>query len=907
MSEKEIAKVPVPAKDPNAPQKEGAKGGKDNKDDKPKVEISEEDLRIKAEVELLVTRVQDSNQGLVSVALAGLKEKLRQATGQVGSIPKPLKFVRPHFAALRQTFQSMTDDANKKKLSDILSLIAMTTTDKEKETNLSLHFKLTGTVDDLAYWGHEYLRHLAGEIGNEWNTRKEKEQPIDDLHTLVHQVVTFMMGHQDEPAACDLALEIDEAPRLLEYCDASNYNRVAQYLMAVSKYVPTPEDHRLLEVVYSIYVKAGSMTNALRLAVALKDTEKVKAVFEACQNEKLKKQLALMCGRFRMFVETGSEELDELVGNNKLSEHFLYTARDLDSLDPKTPEDIYKTHLMDQRQLPTTTNSHMHNLASTFVNAYVNAGFGKDKLMTVEGSNWIFQTKDHRMMSASASIGLIHLWDQELGLPAVDKYSYSEENYIKAGSLLATGLVMCGINSIFDPALSLLQDSISHAHREVRIGAILGLGFAYSGTAREDIKDLLIPLIADSSQPVEVQAFTVYALSLVFAGTANQDISETTTLCLMEKTVEQLQEPCIRYLILGLGGLFLGRQDAADTLLEAIKTLDPVIQRYAEVVVLGCAYAATGSVDTIQKMFHIVAEPPEEKEEEKPKKEGEAAAETDAKPKPKAFNHKAAAIMAIGLISVGEELGVEMAKRVVLHPLLAKAEDSDTNGRRGVPLAMALLSVSNPNLAVIETLSKLSHDADSCTAQSAILGLGLVAAGTNNARVATLLRNLAGYYHKEKDSNYLFLVRVAQGLVCLGKGHITLCPTQSDGLLTSPSALVGLLGLCTSGLDMEKTLLDRYHYMLYSVVAAMTPRMLLTVDENMTPVQMQVRVGTAVDTVAVPGKPKTITGFQTHNTPVLLQETDRAEVATGKYRAIDKNMILEGVCVVEEKPEAEQQ
>ncbi len=41
MSEKEIAKVPVPAKDPNASQKEGAKGGKDNKDDKPKVEISE--------------------------------------------------------------------------------------------------------------------------------------------------------------------------------------------------------------------------------------------------------------------------------------------------------------------------------------------------------------------------------------------------------------------------------------------------------------------------------------------------------------------------------------------------------------------------------------------------------------------------------------------------------------------------------------------------------------------------------------------------------------------------------------------------------------------------------------------------------------------------------------------------
>ena len=37
------------------------------------------------------------------------------------------------------------------------------------------------------------------------------------------------------------------------------------------------------------------------------------------------------------------------------------------------------------------------NLASTFVNAFVNAGFGNDKLMVEaeEGNSWVYKNKDH--------------------------------------------------------------------------------------------------------------------------------------------------------------------------------------------------------------------------------------------------------------------------------------------------------------------------------------------------------------------------------------------------------------------------------------------------------------------------------------------------------------------------------
>ena len=62
--------------------------------------------------------------------------------------------------------------------------------------------------------------------------------------------------------------------------------------------------------------------------------------------------------------------------------------------------------------------------------------------------------------------------------------------------------------------------------------------------------------------------------------------------------------------------------------------------------------------------------------------------------------------------------------------------------------------------------------------------------------------------------------------------------------------------------------------------------MLMTVDENLKPISVPVRVGQAVDVVGQAGRPKTITGFQTHSTPVLLAAGDRAELATDKYDLI---------------------
>ena len=78
-----------------------------------------------------------------------------------------------------------------------------------------------------------------------------------------------------------------------------------------------------------------------------------------------------------------------------------------------------------------------------------------------------------------------------------------------------------------------------------------------------------------------------------------------------------------------------------------------------------------------------------------------------------------------------------------------------------------------------------------------------IATGTNNARLAQMLRQLAIYH--SKDPNNLFCVRIAQGLTHLGKGTLTVCPYHSDRQILSPAATAGLMAFLVSCLDVKNS------------------------------------------------------------------------------------------------------
>lgn len=56
-----------------------------------------------------------------------------------------------------------------------------------------------------------------------------------------------------------------------------------------------------------------------------------------------------MLARRQISVDTQDGELEEIMTNAKLWEHFQFLAKELDALEPKTPEDIFKTHLTENR------------------------------------------------------------------------------------------------------------------------------------------------------------------------------------------------------------------------------------------------------------------------------------------------------------------------------------------------------------------------------------------------------------------------------------------------------------------------------------------------------------------------------------------------------------------------------
>ncbi|KAK4920577.1 proteasome regulatory particle base subunit, partial [Elasticomyces elasticus] len=62
------------------------------------------------------------------------------------------------------------------------------------------------------------------------------------------------------------------------------------------------------------------------------------------------------------------------------------------------------------------------------------------------------------------------------------------------------------------------------------------------------------------------------------------------------------------------------------------------------------------------------------------------------------------------------------------------------------------------------------------------------------------------------------------------------------------------------------------------------------------PLLVNVRVGQAVDVVGQAGRPKTITGWQTQQTPVLLAAGERAELEDEEYLGMTN--VMEGLVIL---------
>lgn len=828
---------------------------------------------------------QESDTSLYKTALETMKTTIKTSTSSMTAVPKPLKFLRPHYEPLTKLYEEWPEGDDKTSLADVLSVIGMTFSDEDRQDTLK--YRLLAPSSDIGSWGHEYVRHLALEIGEVFGRRYARDESTQDLIDLALILVPQFLKSNAEADAVDLLSELEIIDQITQFLDEDTYSRVCLYMVSMVNLLPYPENELFLKTAHEIYTQYNQPTQAMALAIRLNDMNLIRGGFEkAAEDPALAKQLAFMVGRQRIAVDVEDMQADpeetdlyDCACNIKLPEHFKALGKELNLLDPKTTEDIYKSHLESSRVAGMTNlDSVRHNLAAAFVNAFSNAGFGNDKMMLVDEDkeSWVWKTKDDGQMSTVASIGMLLLWDVENGLDKTDKYTYAIEPEISAGAMLAIGIMNSGVRVDSDPALALLGDPDKLHHKDplMRTACIMGLGLSYAGSNKEDVLELLLPIIQDSSQSMQISAMAALACGLIFVGSSHPEVTEAiiTTLLDDERT-SQLTDKWTRFLALGLGLLFFGQQEEVEVILETLKAVDHPVARPTAIMAEICAWAGTGAVLKIQELLHICNEEMEESED---RKGGELL--------------QAYAVIGIALVAMGEDTGQEMVTRQFGHLMHYGAP----NIRRAVPLAMGLLSPSNPQMKVYDTLSRYSHDTDREVAINSIFAMGLLGAGTNNARLAQLLRQLAGFYARDQEA--LFMVRIAQGLLHMGKGTLSINPFHTDRQILSQVSAAGLLAVLVAMIDATKFVTLDSHYLLYFIVTAMHPRFLVTLDEDLKPLKVNVRVGQAVDVVGQAGRPKTITGWQTQSTPVVLGYGERAELEDEEY--ISLNSTMEGLVIL---------
>lgn len=204
----------------------------------------------------------------------------------------------------------------------MISLLATTFENTGKEC---LEYRLSGTSEALTSWGHEYVRHLQGEIAEEYKRRLEtdSEASVADLIALSEEIVPYCVMHNAEADACDLLMEIERLDLLEQHVDSKCYDRVCLYLLSCVPFVAEPEDTQLLRVCLSIFRKFEKWPQAMQMALKLNEMDAVKAAFRDCTQRPLRRQLAFMLGRQQLFfdveevlegLEDDEDELEVLTG-----------------------------------------------------------------------------------------------------------------------------------------------------------------------------------------------------------------------------------------------------------------------------------------------------------------------------------------------------------------------------------------------------------------------------------------------------------------------------------------------------------------------------------------------------------------------------------------------------------------
>lgn len=152
----------------------------------------------------------------------------------------------------------------------------------------SLKYRLLSPTPSPTDWGHEYVRHLASEIGISYNKRLVESGPetnTDDLLNLALQLIPFLLSHNAEPDAVDLLSELNKISLLPDYVDENTWERVVAYVVACVPLLTQDDDRDYLICARTIYKKYGKLVEAMTLSIRLDNMEFIEQDFADAKEE----------------------------------------------------------------------------------------------------------------------------------------------------------------------------------------------------------------------------------------------------------------------------------------------------------------------------------------------------------------------------------------------------------------------------------------------------------------------------------------------------------------------------------------------------------------------------------------------------------------------------------------------
>lgn len=835
------------------------------------------------EINVIFERLEEKSEEIQKNALDMLLQFVKGTSTLAASSTLNLSYLENNKLRLEKICDGL-NAYNKRYLCDILSVINVL-----KDDSLSLHYRVSGNVLPLETWGHQYVKKILG-------CMLKLTTISPDIKPVADDCISFLFRHNMELDAIDFMEELGWENTIVNFVDEHNYNRICLYLSDLEKYA-----FKYANIILEIHRK---MKNYSEMLISLLNISSlaIPEFLASVEDGSIKTQLAFMLARANYVLPQKEEFMQNIFGdatlytiscNKHLGRFFSHLCTDLQILKPKNVPDFLRgsTFLRHDKEISVKCLAPI-----CIANGLVHLGFERDTVFSPRPEDprieidfdVLGKAAKSEIISVFSSIGAIYLYSQQQAFEVLNEYLFSENPFKKTSALL--GLAISNVK-VFDEnytAMALLLENLKVNCSYQRIATIFSLQLIYSGTCNYKLKDVLKELVY--SENVETSCFASFTLGSIFFGSADAEIASMLIQNLVDKSTTDSENGFFGLLILGFALLFYKNGDYQDAL-NTLKEVNTPYYIHVSTLTKCLAHFGSGDVELMNEILgeafegdegiqiekgDLNFENPQEVKDERVEQEDVSSRKGKAKISRSEGSRnllKSVSLLGVALLSMGDELFSKMALRVISSSSLL----DNSHLKSTISLCFALLSPSSPSVELVDTLSKFCNSSETKTILSSIISLGIVGAGTNNTRVSDVLEQQ--YAYNTKCLKAAPASKISQGLLHMGKGTMTLSPFAFNKKKLLEKNFVGLLASVFMLMDPESSpMLSKYMYLNYFFIQASSLKQVVTLDEEMNYTKTQLRIGEPVNNVGVVGRPRKISSVQTHNSPIILQENEMAEI-----------------------------